>query len=342
MAVTPGMTRDALADLTIGERDARLLQLRTALFGSRAEGFAECPRCAEHVEFPFDTANFTQPKGLIASGQEVEIHGIRVGFRLPTSPRSGRDREGARSSNRSSSAHERCVASRIPLSGNENEQLDHHLPNETVEAISRAILDADPRAEIRLELDCPSCAHRWKLLFDIGEFFWLEISAQAHRLLREIETRSLAPTAGRNARFSVFPTAPANLSGVDRGMSHYLARLVERTLGTVRRVEPIIAPLFAAAPLSEIGEEPLAPARPTSPEVQLATAAKPARPATPEVPVATAATLSPPPLVRQETNSAAIFKLAQEDSIELVPEALPVPPSSRLHQLSVSKNHPLA
>lgn len=109
-------------------------------------------------------------------------------------------------------------------------------------------------------------------------------------------------------------------------MSHYLARLVERTLGTIRRVEPIIAPLFAAAPLSEIGEEPLAPARPTSPEVQLATAAKPARPAPPEVPVATAATLSPPPLVRQETNSAAIFKLGQEDSTELVPEALLVPP----------------
>jgi hypothetical protein len=109
-------------------------------------------------------------------------------------------------------------------------------------------------------------------------------------------------------------------------MSHYLARLVERTLGTARRVEPIIAPLFAAAPLSEISQEPLAPTRPTSPEVQPATAATSSRPATPEFPPVTAATPSPPSLVRQKTNSAAIFKLAQQNSIELIPEALLVLP----------------
>ena len=109
-------------------------------------------------------------------------------------------------------------------------------------------------------------------------------------------------------------------------MSHYLARLVERAVGTVGRVEPIIAPLFAAAPLSEISEKPLAPARPTSPEVPRATAATPSRPATPEVPPATAATPSPPSLVRQETNSAAIFNLAQQNPIELIPEALLVTP----------------
>ena len=197
-AVTPGMTRDGLADLTIGERDAGLLQLRTALFGSRAEGFAQCPGCAEHVEFPFDTANFAQPKGLTASGQEVEIHGIRVGFRLPTSRDLAEVVKAPDSATALRLLIERCICSRIPLSGNENEQLDHHLPDETVEAISRAILDADPRAEIRLELDCPSCAHRWKLLFDIGEFFWLEISAQAHRLLREID--ALARTYGWTER----------------------------------------------------------------------------------------------------------------------------------------------
>jgi hypothetical protein len=189
-AVTPGMTRDALADLSIGERDTRLLQLRTVSFGSHAEGFAECPECAERVEFPFDTANFVQPNALTASAQEIEIHGMR--FRLPTSRDLAEVVKAPDSATALRLLVERCIRSRTPLSGGENEQPDHHLPDQTVETISRAILDADPRAEIRLELNCPSCAHAWKLLFDIGEFFWLEISAQAHRLLREIDALARA------------------------------------------------------------------------------------------------------------------------------------------------------
>ena len=35
-------------------------------------------------------------------------------------------------------------------------------------------------------------AHEWELLFDIAEFFWTEISAQAQRLLREIDALARA------------------------------------------------------------------------------------------------------------------------------------------------------
>ena len=42
-AASPGASREALADLTIGERDARLLQLRALVLGPRAEGFARMP-----------------------------------------------------------------------------------------------------------------------------------------------------------------------------------------------------------------------------------------------------------------------------------------------------------
>jgi len=192
VAVTPSGTRDALADLSIGERDARLLQLRTVLFGSRAEGFAECPECTERVEFPFDTANFAQPKAPTASVQEIEIHGMRLEFRLPTSRDLAEVVKAPDSATALRLLIERCICSHRPLSGRENEHRDHKLPDETVVAISRAVLDADPRAEIILELDCPFCAHRWKLLFDVGEFLWLEISAQAQRLLREIDALARA------------------------------------------------------------------------------------------------------------------------------------------------------
>jgi hypothetical protein len=72
---------------------------------------------------------------------------------------------------------------------------DHNpgeLPAETVEALSRAMIEAAPEAEIILRLTCPACGHEWDLLFDIAEFFWREISAQAQRLLREIDTLARA------------------------------------------------------------------------------------------------------------------------------------------------------
>src|SRR5215471_19152159 len=43
-------------------------------------------------------------------------------------------------------------------------------------------------------------------------------------------------------------------------MSHFLARLVGRARGTAPRAEPIIAPRFASAPITEIGTEIEAPA----------------------------------------------------------------------------------
>ena len=66
------------------------------------------------------------------------------------------------------------------------------LPDEIIETISAAMLEADPTAEIILHLTCPACAHEWDLLFDIADFFWSEISAQAQRLLREIDALARA------------------------------------------------------------------------------------------------------------------------------------------------------
>src|SRR4051794_9413010 len=83
-AASPGLSREELADLTIGERDARLLRLRTLVVGAGAEGFAECPSCLERIQFPIDTAGLAQPKEPLPPAQDVEWDGTRVRFRLPT------------------------------------------------------------------------------------------------------------------------------------------------------------------------------------------------------------------------------------------------------------------
>jgi hypothetical protein len=184
-SAAPGTDREALADLSIGQRDARLLQLRALMLGPCAHGFAECPCCGERVEFALDTAAFAQPKELNETAREVEVAGARVRFRLTTS----RDLADVVAAPDSSKALrglvERCLLPTTAVGGQE-------LPDEMVEALSRAMLAADPQAEIMLRLGCPACDHRWDLLFDVVEFFWSEIAAQAQRLLREIDALARA------------------------------------------------------------------------------------------------------------------------------------------------------
>jgi hypothetical protein len=182
-AASPGLSREELASLTIGERDARLLRLRTLVLGASANGFAQCPECAERVEFPIDTAALAQPKEVSARPLEIVANGTRVRFRLPNSRDLAEVVAAPDARQALRSLVELCVIS--PPSPNE-------LPNKTVNALSAAMLEADPQAEIALVLECPSCGHRWQALFDIADFFWNELAAIARRLLREIDVLARA------------------------------------------------------------------------------------------------------------------------------------------------------
>jgi len=185
-AATPGANRDTLADLSIGERDARLLQVRSIVLGPHAEGFAECPQCAERLEFPLETAAL---KGRAPSSSpdgfpryQIETNGTTIRFRVPTS----RDLAQVVTASDSSHGLRRLVESCVFFPN------ACDLPDEEIEALSRAMLEADPQAETTLHLTCPACGHEWDLLFDIVDFFWREISAKAQRLLREIDVLARA------------------------------------------------------------------------------------------------------------------------------------------------------
>src|SRR5512132_3297664 len=71
VAASPGLSREELAELSIGERDARVLQLRNLVLGPSATGFAECPECGERVEFPVDTAALAQPTEVATTVEEI-------------------------------------------------------------------------------------------------------------------------------------------------------------------------------------------------------------------------------------------------------------------------------
>ncbi len=174
-AACPEVSSDSLASLTIGQRDARLLALREAMFGAELTGITDCPECGEKIELTFNCSDIRQ-QGEIEPAAElaVQSNGREVRFRLPTSA-------DLLAVNSSEQLLERCLLDR----GND-------LTKDFFPAVVEKMSSADPMADIHLALNCPSCAHKWEAVFDIVAFLWREISAAARRLLREIHTLASA------------------------------------------------------------------------------------------------------------------------------------------------------
>ena len=63
---------------------------------------------------------------------------------------------------------------------------------ELLEPIDRELRRLDPGACTDLDLTCPACQHTWIEPFDIGAYFWTELSAYAERLLHEIHVLARA------------------------------------------------------------------------------------------------------------------------------------------------------
>lgn len=190
-ATCPELARDELAALSIGQRDARLLTLHEQTSGPRLNGFVECPRCAERLEFDVSVADLrvaAEPDAR-EEVQELATDDLALRFRLPNSRDlaavvGGRDPATARGL-----LVQRCVlqASRdgVPVATSE-------LSADEIAELAQRMSECDPQAEVLLDLRCPSCDQAWQALFDIVTFLWAELAAQAKRLLREVHTLARA------------------------------------------------------------------------------------------------------------------------------------------------------
>jgi len=190
-AACPESSREQLAELTIGRRDAQLLELRTSTFGDALKAFSECPQCGGHLEIHFAAAAIKAARDDRPDILEMKSHGISVRFRLPNSV----DLAEAISVGDVDHGREmllrRCI---IETRRGDEIVAANELPPKVSEEITRHMAASDPAAEVLLNLQCPLCSHSWQALFDIASFFWREISAHARRLLREVD--ALARTYG--------------------------------------------------------------------------------------------------------------------------------------------------
>lgn len=175
---------DELAELSIGRRDARLMALRELTFGREVTAVVACPSCSERLELTFPlrdirvTASEEQPERLSLTAEGFEVH-----VRLPDS----RDLAVAARASDGEAARGTLLRRCLLLAQRDGVAVSsEQLPPGVVEAIARAMEEADPQANVQLVVSCPACLQPGTAGFDIGAFFWTEVNAEAERLLRDV------------------------------------------------------------------------------------------------------------------------------------------------------------
>ena len=104
-------------------------------------------------------------------------------FRLPNSIDIAAVLDGSKTGSEPEDLLKRCIVS-TECAGKAYDK--NRLPKRALETLGRHIEKLDPQAEIRIELTCPECSHRWEILFDIASFLWSEINSWAEQTLSTV------------------------------------------------------------------------------------------------------------------------------------------------------------
>jgi T4 bacteriophage base plate protein len=189
----PQQSPHQLAMLSVGQRDRRLLALRQMTIGPRLNSLTSCPNCRDRLEFALNISDICvgELSDAPSETKTVQIEEFECQFRLPNS----HDLALLTTAQTVNEAYRLLIESCIlhisqagtPVSWNA-------LPTEILTQLAQYVGNADPQAEVLLNLNCPTCGHDWQALFDIVSFFWTELDALARRLLQEVHI--LAKTYG--------------------------------------------------------------------------------------------------------------------------------------------------
>lgn len=201
--VYPEESLEALASLSIGQRDRRLWAVRRASFGAQLEAMTLCPRCGEALECTLDADALCPPREAGLSPPREGAPGSALSqtfswtdgqwaldFRLPDSrdlaavlaaAPTGHD-EGSRLATRLLVGVRRASAPVDPTD----------LPAPVLQRWQSHLASLDPVADIRLGLRCAACGHAWEEAFDIAGFLWAEVATEAARIFDEVHRLAAA------------------------------------------------------------------------------------------------------------------------------------------------------
>ena len=183
-ASCPEIPLDALAKLSIGQRDATLLALRELTFGPALAGLATCPGCGKRLELTFEVAEIQMaPEEERAETASLTVTEYELCFRLPNSLDLAAVTEQTDVARARLLLLDRCLLSAHHRG---KKMSADQLPANVIDAVAERMAQADPQADVQLAISCPSCGHQWQCAFDIVSFFWTELNAWACRILREV------------------------------------------------------------------------------------------------------------------------------------------------------------
>jgi hypothetical protein len=195
-AARPERTYAAWAELPVGRRDAELLALRAELFGPRLVSVVACPRCGEQLQLTLETATLAPTLAAPPASPEGEA-GLQtltappyvLHYRLPNST----DLLAIAQCESVEAARALLLARCLQSAERDQAAVPPEaLPAETLAALAAHMAEADPQADLQLEVRCPACDHHWLAAVDVMTYLWTEIDRWARRLLREVHALASA------------------------------------------------------------------------------------------------------------------------------------------------------
>jgi hypothetical protein len=173
----------AVDELTVGQCDARLFELRRTVFGEMLDAVATCPACQTEVELNLALGEL-QPAASEGHPAPMTVHadGYLLRCRIPrnTDLRALDLLDGEATFR---DLLDRCVLEAHSPSG--DAVATRRLPDATVEAVVTALADSDPGAQTALRVCCP-CGNEWLDELDIRGLLWNDLTEWVGRILAEV------------------------------------------------------------------------------------------------------------------------------------------------------------
>jgi len=195
-AASPEVQREELAKLSVGRRDARLLALREALFGSRLTALTACPQCGQQFELNMEAADIRAETDQVAPEMlTVRSANYVAHLRLPNTEDLVAIAECMDKPTETGAVRALLTRCLVELRRNGRKQKLRPLqsmPQALIDVVAAEMERADPQANVQLDLQCGDCGHRWLSTFDIVMFLWIEIDHWAKQILGEVCTLASA------------------------------------------------------------------------------------------------------------------------------------------------------
>ncbi|BDB45517.1 MULTISPECIES: T4 family baseplate hub assembly chaperone [Mycobacterium] len=169
-------------ELTVGQCDARLFELRRTVFGETLDAVTTCPACQTEVELNLPLGEL-QPTGKhSATSTTVHADGYTLRCRIPrNADLRALDLLHGRATPRD--LLDRCLLEAASPAG--DPVAAHQLPDATVATVVEALADSDPGACIALRVSC-TCGNQWLDELDIRSVLWNDLTEWVGRMLSEV------------------------------------------------------------------------------------------------------------------------------------------------------------